>query len=141
LQVSEKGASPRQLEVDHVIAGTGYEVDVDRLPFLDADLRARVRRVSRAPALTRNFESSVAGLYFIGPASALSFGPLFRFVAGAAYASPTVAKHVVATRRRRHFPWSSAGESSPGAQARASGGGRGWAPPARGPLGGQGRDG
>jgi FAD-dependent urate hydroxylase len=104
LQVSEKEAAPRPLEVDHVIAGTGYEVDVDRLPFLDPDLRARVRRVSRAPALSRNFESSVAGLYFVGPASALSFGPLFRFVAGAAYASPTVARHIAATAHRGRRP-------------------------------------
>jgi NADPH-dependent 2,4-dienoyl-CoA reductase/sulfur reductase-like enzyme len=99
LQVSEKGEAPRALEVDHVIAGTGYEVDVDRIPFLDPDLRARLRRVSRAPALSRHFESSVPGLYFVGAASAFSFGPLLRFVAGAAYASPTVTKHIATTLR------------------------------------------
>jgi cation diffusion facilitator CzcD-associated flavoprotein CzcO len=114
LQVSEKGAAPRALEVDHVIAGTGFEADVDRLSFIDPDLRARVRRVSRAPALSRNFESSVGGLYFIGPASAFSFGPLFRFVAGAAYASPTVAKHIASTGRGRRSSSSLAGEARPG---------------------------
>jgi hypothetical protein len=41
----------------------------------------------------------VPGLYFIGPASAFSFGPLFRFVAGASYATPVVARHLARSRR------------------------------------------
>ncbi len=93
LHVSEKKGQPRPLEFDHVIAGTGFDVNVDRLPFLEP-LRTRIRRVLRAPALSRNFESSVRGLYFTGASSALSFGPLFRFVAGGAYASPTIAAHI-----------------------------------------------
>jgi len=122
LQVSERGGAPRALEVDHVIAGTGYEVDVDRIPFLDADLRGRVNRVMRAPALSRNFESSVAGLYFVGPASAFSFGPLFRFVAGAAYASPTVTKHIVAMHRGRRSPSRTAAGGTGSGHVSAGGG-------------------
>jgi cation diffusion facilitator CzcD-associated flavoprotein CzcO len=80
--------------VDYVLAGTGFEVDVDRISFIDPALRARVRRVERAPRLSRHFESSVPGLYFVGAAAAFSFGPLFRFVAGARVAAPVVAKHV-----------------------------------------------
>jgi len=95
LHVSEKGGASRPLVFDHVIAGTGYEVDVDRLSFLDVGLRGRIRRVVRAPSLSRHFESSVPGLYFAGPATALSFGPLFRFVAGAAHAAPTVTRHII----------------------------------------------
>jgi hypothetical protein len=93
LHVSEKKGPSRSLEFDHVIAGTGFDVDVDRIPFLE-HLRSRIRRVVRAPALSRSFESSVRGLYFAGAASALSFGPLFRFVAGGAYTSPTIAMHI-----------------------------------------------
>jgi cation diffusion facilitator CzcD-associated flavoprotein CzcO len=93
LDLREDGAD-KSLWVDHVVAGTGYRVDVDRMSFLDPDLRARIRRVERSPLLTRHFESSVSGLYFIGPASAFSFGPLFRFVTGAEVAAPVVAKHV-----------------------------------------------
>jgi FAD-dependent urate hydroxylase len=92
--------SERDLDVDHVVCGTGFEVDVDRLPFLDAGLAASLRRIVRAPALSRHFESSVTGLYFIGPSSAFSFGPLFRFVAGAAYTVPVVARHLALNRRR-----------------------------------------
>jgi thioredoxin reductase len=100
LRVREAGQSERTLEVDHVIAGTGYVPDVDRLTYLDDDLRRRLRRVERGPALSMNFESSVRGAYFIGPVAALSFGPLFRFVAGAEYAAPALARHLAGPVRR-----------------------------------------
>lgn len=90
------------LLTDHVLAGTGYEADVARLPFLAGDLLAAIDRVERAPRLDRHFESSVPGLFFIGPAAAFSFGPLMRFVCGAAFAAPTVARHLRRTRRVRN---------------------------------------
>jgi hypothetical protein len=90
----------REIETEHIIAGTGYEADVGRLPFLGPALAQEIRRVERAPALSRHFESSVPGLYFVGLAAAFSFGPLFRFVAGAEYATPTVARHLARSLRR-----------------------------------------
>jgi thioredoxin reductase len=90
-----------EIETDHVIAGTGYEADVDRLPFLNPTLRAKIRRIEQAPALTRHFQSSVPGLYFVGPVSAFSFGPLVRFVAGAAYTCPVVSRHIARSLRAR----------------------------------------
>jgi thioredoxin reductase len=98
LRLRENG-SEGALEVDHVVAGTGYDFDLDRLSMLDADLRQRMRRIVRAPALSINFESSVDGLYFLGPVAALSFGPLFRFVCGAKYAVPAVARHLAGPAR------------------------------------------
>ena len=95
----ENGAPECQIAVDHVISGTGFEPDVDRLPFVDSALRARIRRTERAPALSSAFESSVEGLYFVGMVACFSFGPLFRFVAGARYASPTVARDIAGRRR------------------------------------------
>ena len=67
------------LTVDHVVAGTGYRVSLQRLPFLDSSLRATLRSVDDTPILKSNFESSAKGLYFVGLASANSFGPLTRF--------------------------------------------------------------
>lgn len=87
------GAS-RAIEVDHVVAGTGYDLDVDRLGFLDPGLRARVARLASAPRLDRVFQSSLAGLHFVGPMSAMSFGPLFRFVAGADHAARVLSAHL-----------------------------------------------
>ena len=94
LELHDDGGARSSMVFDHVIAGTGFEADVDALPFLSPELRARVRRLDRAPALSRSFESSVAGLYFAGPSAALSFGPLFRFVTGASVAAPQVARHL-----------------------------------------------
>jgi hypothetical protein len=103
LHVQTRGASERVLEVDEVVAGTGYALDVDRVDYLDADVRRRVRRVRRAPALSLGFESSLPGLYFVGPLAMHAFGPLFRFVAGARFAAPTLARRLA--RRRHRFRW------------------------------------
>jgi hypothetical protein len=82
------------LEVDHVIAGSGYSIEVERMTMLDPALRGRIRRLEAAPHLNRVFGTSVAGLHIVGPASAMSFGPLFRFVVGAEYTAQTVAAHL-----------------------------------------------
>ena len=101
LELRQSDGGKRDLTVDHVVCGTGYIADVSRLPFLSPDLAGEIRRIERAPRLSRKFESSVPGLYFIGQAAALSFGPLFRFVAGAQYAAPTVARHIAESLRGR----------------------------------------
>jgi thioredoxin reductase len=67
---------------DHVVFATGYKPDVSRLAFLDPQILAQIRRTITAPRLSRHYESSVPGLYFIGPAAAPSFGPVCRFVYG-----------------------------------------------------------
>jgi cation diffusion facilitator CzcD-associated flavoprotein CzcO len=99
LRVREQGAE-REIRADHVIAGTGFEVDVDRLPFFSEGVRARIARVVRAPRLDRKFQSSVPGLYFVGVLSMFSFGPLVRFVAGTAFSTPRVARHLARTMER-----------------------------------------
>jgi thioredoxin reductase len=89
-----------QLVVDHVLAATGYRVDVDAIDFLDPGLRARVDRVpaSGFPALAGSFESSVPGLFFAGLSAAGTFGPLLRFVCGTDFAAPRLAAAVAARR-------------------------------------------
>lgn len=99
LHLLEHGVRQRSLDVDHVIAGTGYVANIDRLAYLDTEFKRRLRRLEEAPALSMSFESSVRGAYFIGPITALSFGPLFRFVAGAGYAAPALARHLAGPSR------------------------------------------
>jgi FAD-dependent urate hydroxylase len=84
----------REVEVDRVIAGTGFDLDLTRLRYLHPVLRHSIRRTQGAPSLSTTFESSVKGLYFIGPISAMSFGPLFRFVAGANFTVRMLARHL-----------------------------------------------
>jgi cation diffusion facilitator CzcD-associated flavoprotein CzcO len=84
----------REIRVHRVIAGTGFEVDVDRLPFLGPELRARIARIERAPRLDRHFQSSVPGLYFAGVSALFSFGPIVRFVCGTSFCCPAIARHL-----------------------------------------------
>ena len=79
------------LKVDHVILGTGYRVDVKKLPMLAPSLVSEVQTYQGAPILSNRFESSVSGLYFIGISSLSSCGPLFRFVVGTDAAARRVA--------------------------------------------------
>ena len=87
--------------VDRVVLGTGYAFDVDKLSFIDSAIARDIRRHDLSPRLTRHFESSVSGLYFVGPVAAESFGPLVRFVAGAPYAVPKVARHLARDTARQ----------------------------------------
>jgi hypothetical protein len=76
---------------DHVIAATGYRVDVRRLPFLAAELRDEVRVSAASPPLSSDFESSVPGLHFVGAMAAATFGPLMLFVLGARFTAHRIA--------------------------------------------------
>jgi FAD-dependent urate hydroxylase len=83
LKMRDGEGSLRNMEVDFVIAGTGYDANASRLKFLDPEILDRIHRTERAPTLNMNFESSIPGLHFTGPLSFMCFGPLFRFVTGA----------------------------------------------------------
>lgn len=94
LQLRNGKGSPKEVVADHVVAATGYRVNLALLPFLDAGLRADIETVSGSPALSTTFESSVAGLYFAGLSAANSFGPVMRFAFGAGFTARTLAQAV-----------------------------------------------
>jgi FAD-dependent urate hydroxylase len=91
------------IDADHVIAGTGFRVGLDRLPFLPEHLRAVVKTVNHHPAVSRSGETSVPGLYFAGAPTVVSIGPSARFVAGtftvAAQLARSAARHARAGRK------------------------------------------
>ena len=89
-----------RIETDHVIAATGYRVDLERLTFLDPALRATIAVAGGVPVLNSVFECTVPGLHFVGLASALSFGPVMRFVYGARHAATILTSHIRAATRR-----------------------------------------
>lgn len=99
LQLADAKGTLRTMEADHVIAGTGYRVDLGRLTFLNP-LAAGIRSVHRAPVLSADFESSIPGLYFVGAAAANTFGPLLRFAYGARFTAPRISKHLARLARR-----------------------------------------
>jgi hypothetical protein len=85
---------------DHVIAATGYRVNLEKLKFLSAETRSQIKTVQGSPALSSSFQSSVPGLYFVGLAAAISFGPVMRFAFGADFTAHTVSKAVVKSLAR-----------------------------------------
>jgi hypothetical protein len=87
LRLREFGGNEREIFADHVIAATGYKVDLERLTFLSAEIRAQIKAVDRTPILSSTFGSSVPDLYFVGIAAANSFGPVMRFAFGAGFAA------------------------------------------------------
>lgn len=87
-----------QIAADHVIAGTGYRPDLRRLPFLETSLRNEIAAIEHTPHLSDHFETSVPGLYVMGPLAANAFGPLMRFMVGAEYAAPRLAAHLARAR-------------------------------------------
>jgi thioredoxin reductase len=97
LTVTGDGGAGEVVEADHVIACTGYVVDVRRLRMLDPALRSRVRLTGTAPRLSAGFETSVPGLYTVGLMSAQSFGPAMRFVYGAEFTARRLARHLLSS--------------------------------------------
>jgi len=75
---------------DHVIAATGYRVDLRRLTFLSEEICSQLRSVEHAPLVSEGFESSVPGLFFVGVAAANTFGPVLRFAFGAGFTARRV---------------------------------------------------
>ncbi len=104
LRIATADGRERELLADHVLAGTGYRVNVDALPFLSEGLAARVRRAGSSPLLSTNFESSVPGLYFVGLAAAATFGPVLRFVYGANFTARRLAAHLAEGQQRPRPP-------------------------------------
>jgi len=85
--------------VDHVMLGTGYQVDISRYDFLPAELTRDIEQFDGYPKLGSGFRCSVPGLHFIGATAARSFGPLLYFVAGTEFASRELTSHLSRSRR------------------------------------------
>lgn len=88
------------LKADHLILGTGYRVDIRKLPMLHTSLVSKVQTYNNAPILSSRFESTVPGLYFVGFTSVSSCGPLYRFVVGSQAAARRVSDSI--TRQIAH---------------------------------------
>ncbi|MET8812778.1 FAD-dependent oxidoreductase [Streptomyces sp. NPDC004549] len=94
LKVRTHGGRTEHLTADHVIAATGYRVNVSAMDFLGPTLRTRLTTTRGTPRLGPGYVSSIPGLYFTGLPAASSYGPVMRFVCGTEFASPRLAKHL-----------------------------------------------
>jgi hypothetical protein len=92
IKVRLDGGSERT--VDHVLLGTGYQVDVSKYDFLSPELAKAISCFQGYPRLTQGLEASVPGLHFVGAPAMWSFGALMRFVVGTHYASSALTRYV-----------------------------------------------
>jgi hypothetical protein len=102
LELRDADGGRGELFTEHVITGTGYKVDIEKLRFLSADIRRKLAVVQSTPVLSGNFESSVPGLYFVGLAAANTFGPVLRFAFGASFAARRVAGALARSVAQQH---------------------------------------
>jgi thioredoxin reductase len=94
VRVTRASGEESVIETGHVLAATGYRVDLDRLPFLGRDLRSELATRDGVPILSPTLESSAPGLHFIGLAAAGTLGPVMRFVCGSGAAARAVLRGV-----------------------------------------------
>ncbi|MFD5077432.1 FAD-dependent oxidoreductase [Streptomyces sp. NPDC058371] len=94
LAVQTLGGRTQELAADHLIAATGYRVDIAAMDFLGHELRTQLAVSRGTPRLGAGYRSSVPGLYFTGLPAAASYGPVMRFVCGTEFASPRLADHL-----------------------------------------------
>jgi hypothetical protein len=106
LELDLRDGGKRVVTVNHVIAGTGYKVDMRKLPFFGPEVLERLDCVNYTPRLSRWFETSIPGLHFVGTAAANSFGPMMRFAYGAGFVSRRLSRHLArsATRETERSP-------------------------------------
>ena len=86
---------------DHVLLGTGYEIDIARLGLFSPDMLTTIARRGGMPILSAGLESNIPGLHFVGASAVGSYGPLMRFTAGTPFAARTVSRFVRKARGRR----------------------------------------
>jgi len=108
VQLRIAGGGP-DVTADHVIAATGYRIDLKQLAFLPEAVRSSLRTVGGSAAVGADYQSSVSGLYFIGPSVAPTMGPVMRFVFGSEHAATTVGQALTAVSGRKSSPAMAAG--------------------------------
>lgn len=99
VRYKDASGAEREMAVDHVMGGTGFQPLVSSLKFLDERLAAKIRTAEGTAVLDSHFESSVPGLYLTGLASANNFGPMCRFACGARFTSKRLSKHLMRKMR------------------------------------------
>jgi hypothetical protein len=102
------GPGQPAIDADHVIAGTGFRIDVARLPFLSEAIQAALLTHANCPLVNRAGESSIPGLYFAGAHTMVSLGPGVRFISGTHHTAAHLARSVARRARRGAGPAKSA---------------------------------
>ena len=77
-------SNQERLEVDHVIAATGYKVDLSRVPLLArGDVLPEIERENGFPRLDEHMQTTASGLFISSLPATRDFGPFFGFTVSA----------------------------------------------------------
>src|SRR6266702_752453 len=88
------GPKQSSIEADHVIAGTGFRIDLSRLSFLSEGIQASLVKRANFPLVNRAGESTIPGLYFAGAPTLISLGPGVRFISGTHHTAARLARSI-----------------------------------------------
>ena len=111
LSWSARRAEAPELTADHVIAATGYRPGPQPPELPGPRAAGQLDTVAGAPVVDRDYQTTVPGLFVVGPAVAPTFGPVMRFVFGSEHAARTVSRRLSAgAAARPRWPWGLAGE-------------------------------
>jgi thioredoxin reductase len=94
------GSKRSSIEADHVIAGTGFRIDVSRLTYLSQEIQTGLTTRGNCPLVNRAGESTIPGMYFAGALTSVSLGPGVRFISGTHQTAPQLAKSVARRARK-----------------------------------------
>jgi len=94
------GAKRSSIDVDHVIAGTGFRIDVSRLTYLSPEIQTGLTTRGNCPLVNRAGESTIPGMYFAGALTSVSLGPGVRFISGTHQTAPQLARSVARRARK-----------------------------------------
>jgi thioredoxin reductase len=94
------GAKRSSIDADHVIAGTGFRIDVSRLTYLSPGIQAGLTTRGNCPLVNRAGESTIPGMYFAGALTSVSLGPGVRFISGTHQTAPQLARSVARRARK-----------------------------------------
>jgi thioredoxin reductase len=94
------GAKRSSIDADHVIAGTGFRIDVSRLTYLSQEIQNGLTTRGNCPLVNRAGESTIPGMYFAGALTSVSLGPGVRFISGTHQTAPQLAKSVARRARK-----------------------------------------
>src|SRR3984893_16301819 len=94
------GAKRSSIDVDHVIAGTGFRIDVSRLTYLSPEIQTGLTTRGNCPLVNRAGESTIPGMYFAGALTSVSLGPGVRFISGTHHTAPQLARSVARHARK-----------------------------------------
>jgi hypothetical protein len=102
-----EGPKRTSITADHVIAGTGFRIDMSRLTFLSEEIQSGLVTRGNCPLVNRAGESTVPGLYFAGAPTMVNHGPGVRFISGTHQVAAQLARSVARRARKgakRTFP-------------------------------------